>query len=139
MACPDLARGQNVGAESQQENFPAAGKRQFCFVSQGHAPVEPRLCWRAPIPTKKGTCLRQLLSKCLICPTNWQVAAHLDHAAYQLEREDVKYSNTGNPTETEMLDKRKPPSEYLGFFFFSSLNKGNFSTVNGEGKKLHCL
>lgn len=28
----------------------------------------------------------------------------------------MKYSNTGNPTETEMLRKTKPPSEYLVFF-----------------------
>lgn len=31
------------GAESQQENFPTAGERQLCLVSQGHAPAEPTL------------------------------------------------------------------------------------------------
>jgi len=99
------------GAKSRWENFPATGKRQLCLVSQGHAPAEPRLCRRAPVPTKKGLCSRQALSRSLLCPTNGQVAARSDRAAYQLEGGDVKYGNTGNPTE--MLRNTKLPSECL--------------------------
>lgn len=35
-------------------------------------------------------------------------------------------------------EKNKATLRILSFFF-SSLNKGNFSTLNSEGKKLHCL
>lgn len=128
------------GARSQQENFPAAGKRRLRPVSQRRAPAGLGLCRRAPVPAEKGVCSRQALSKSLICPANWEVAAHLNHAAHGPEGGDVKSGNSGNPAEAETVKRQSHPLNVeLFFFFFFPLNKGNLSALNREGKKLHCL
>lgn len=77
----------------------------------GCAEERPSLLKRAFVRGKRSANL-------FICPANWEVAAHLNHAAYGPEGGDVKSGNSGNPAEAETVKRQSHPLNVELFFFF---------------------
>lgn len=107
------------GARSQQENFPAAGKRRLRPVSQRRAPAGLGLCRRAPIPAEKGVCSRQTLSKSLYLPRKLGSGSSFKPCRIWAWGRGCEIRQQWKSRRSRDGEKTKPPSECWTFFFFS--------------------